>query len=117
VPLHFEQALEVRTSTLNEYYRGKEETERKCPYGLLKSFDGETPKLLVVIAELDPKDEIVGASKDFYKLAKEKLGTEKVDWIDVEGHNHISPPLALCTGDVRGEKWGHDIVTWMKSLI
>ena len=117
VPLHFEQMLEARASTLNTYFGPQEETERKCPYGLLKSFDGETPRLLVLVAELDPEDEIVSTNRDFYKLAKEKLGAENVDWIDMESHNHISPPVALCTGDARGEKWGHDIVTWMKRSV
>lgn len=118
-PCHFQQALAGRAGMLKNYYGGAEEVEKRCPHGLLESFEagGSAPRLLILIAEYDPEDEIVVSNKDFYKLAREKLGEDKVDWVDMPGHNHISPPLALSTGDAKGEKWGNDVVAWMQRLV
>jgi hypothetical protein len=38
------------------------------------------------------------------------------EWV-LKGHNHISPPVALMSGDKEGEKWGEDLVGWMRKLM
>jgi len=54
--------------------------------------------------EYDPVDEIGEPMEDFAALWKKTWG-EGMDFEKVAGHNHISPPLALMSGDAKGEKW------------
>jgi acetyl esterase/lipase len=119
VPFHFKQASDARTDMLDRYYGSVKAADELCPYGLLSAVEKRghveeeaIPNLLVLLASLDPVDEIGQPNKDFYSLAKELKG-EKVDWIDMPGHNHISPPLGLMSGDEKAEQWGKDVVEWI----
>lgn len=86
------------------------------PAGLLRKLTGSRgelaiPAVLMAEDEFDPADEIADSIGRFEKLWEDKFG-DGMDKLWVEGHNHISPPLALMSGE--GEKWGHDVVEWMK---
>jgi hypothetical protein len=70
------------------------------------------PKFLALLGEYDPPDEIGRPMEDFVDLWK-KTWDGGIEFEILEGHNHISPPAALMSGDVRGEKWGEDVVVWI----
>ncbi|KAF7910952.1 uncharacterized protein EAF01_002461 [Botrytis porri] len=119
VPFSFEEALAGRKDTLDKYYGSDKDVLTKCPYGLLKAV-GESkksrqelgiPKLLIMNSEYDPVDEILKPNDAFVKLGEE-IWEEKIEVIKIEGHNHISPPMALSTGE--GEEWGEQAAAWIK---
>ncbi|TGO48695.1 hypothetical protein BCON_0232g00030 [Botryotinia convoluta] len=119
VPYSFEEALAGRKDMLEKYYGSDGDVLAKCPYGLLKAV-GESkksreelgiPKLLVMHSEYDPVDEILKPNDAFVKLG-EKIWEEKIEVIKIEGHNHISPQMALSTGE--GEEWGEKAAAWIK---
>lgn len=47
-------------------------------------------------------------------LWRENFGAEEMGKWALEGHNHISPLVALMSGDREGESWGEDLVWWMR---
>ncbi|KAM0154183.1 hypothetical protein ACHAQE_007319 [Botrytis cinerea] len=119
VPFSFEEALAGRKDMLEKYYGSDESVLAKCPSGLLKAV-GESkksreelgiPNLLVMNSEYDPVDEILNPNGAFVKLGEE-IWAEKIEVIKIQGHNHISPPMALSTGE--GEEWGEQVATWIK---
>ncbi|KAF7856943.1 hypothetical protein EAF04_009703 [Stromatinia cepivora] len=118
VPYNFDEAWVDRKEMLDRYYGSDENVKTKCPYGLLKAV-GESkkskeelgiPKLLVMNSEWDPVDEILKPNDAFVKLAEEVWG-EKIEVIKIQGHNHISPPMALSSGE--GEEWGEQVAGWI----
>ncbi|ESZ99003.1 hypothetical protein SBOR_0661 [Sclerotinia borealis F-4128] len=116
VPFHFNEASEGRKEMLHRYYGRDEDVKTKCPCGLLRATRKSreelgVPKLLVMSSEWDPVDEILNSNEDFVRLAEEVWG-EKIEVVRLEGHNHISPPLALNSGE--GEEWGERVVGWIK---
>ncbi|KAF7953699.1 uncharacterized protein EAE97_001098 [Botrytis byssoidea] len=119
VPFSFEEALAGRNDMLEKYYGSDKDILARCPYGLLKAV-GESkksreelgiPRLLVMNSEYDPVDEILNPNDAFVKLG-EKIWEEKIEVVKIEGHNHISPPMALSTGE--GEEWGEKAAAWIK---
>jgi hypothetical protein len=56
----------------------------------------------------------LGPGKDFVGLWREILGEGAIEEWVLGGHNHISPSVALITGDKEGEKWVEDWVGWMR---
>lgn len=119
VPFNFDEALHGRKEMLDRYYGSDEDVIAKCPHGLLKAV-GESKKsreelgiskLLVMNSEWDPVDEILNPNGAFVKLGVVIWG-EKIEVIKIKGHNHISPPMALSTGE--GEEWGEQAEGWIK---
>ncbi|KLO08152.1 alpha/beta-hydrolase [Schizopora paradoxa] len=88
--------------------------ERLCPYGLLKSASSETlaglPPLFVMRAEKEPRGLVICHERTL-ELLKEKGITDVSSYIAM-GHNHISPGVALSSGE--GEEWGNKLVAWVK---
>lgn len=77
----------------------------------------QLPDILVMLGELDPEDEIVEPNKRFLGLWDDCFGSGQgieVKWMG--GHNHISPPFALMSGDKQGEQWAENVIDWMKDL-
>ncbi len=66
-----------------------------------------------MLGEYDPSDEICQPTEDFVALWRKAWGNG-IDFIQMDGHNHISPPFALLSKDVKGEKWGEDVVRWIQ---
>lgn len=120
IPAHFGAALENRLDTLKTYYGSMDNSKKFCPFGLLESAvdgkgsprDKHIPDLLVIIAELDPVDEIIKPNEEFVGLWK-KNWENGLDYQVIAKHNHISPPYCLGTGLKEAEKWGVDVVEWM----
>lgn len=124
VPVHFKRAEVGRGEVLRVYYGDEREVEEKCVFGLLEAVKRSgkgreevgVPSCLAVLGEFDPEDEIGEPMQDFVRLWKGMGASweESIELSKAEGHNHISPPMALCSGDVKGEKWGEDVVAWIK---
>ncbi|KAE9366119.1 alpha/beta-hydrolase [Stipitochalara longipes BDJ] len=121
VPLHFKNASADRFDTLKLYYGSMEEVGQRCPYGLFETISKSgksreevgVPKVLVLLGDFDPQDEIEQPTEDFVALWK-KTWERDIDFIKMEGHNHISPPYALLSNDKKGEKWAEDVVKWIQ---
>jgi len=100
------------TQTILQYYG--DAYERLCPYGLLKNASKETlallPPLYVMRSEKEPPGLVVSHDK-FVELLRER-GVKDVKVDIAQGHNHISPGLALSSGE--GEEWGNNLVSWVK---
>lgn len=126
VPCHFKHAEKERAEVLETYYgKGKDDVKEKCVCGLLdgvrksgvenlKRELGIPERMWFGVGEFDPEDEIAGPMRDFVGSWKEAFGEEGVREVRLEGHNHISPPVALGSGDVKGEMWGEEFVKWMR---
>lgn len=115
-PLHFRQARDSRSEVLNTYFDGM--IDELCPLGLLESSKDKSrlPPVLTIVGELDPEDEILIPNRDF-ATAWKASGPDKfeLETLTMEGHNHISPVLALGTGVAREEKWGKDVVNFINA--
>ena len=70
------------------------------------------PKVLALLGEFDPPDEIGTPMEDFVALWKETWSSG-IDFEIMKGHNHISPPMALMSGDEKGEEWAENVLQWM----
>lgn len=137
VPLDFKESAPERSEILHAYWpQNLSGTDQQssldlfCPTGLLRMrkarkeamdisqfADLGIPKILVMLGKLDPDDEIIDPNKRFLSLWEECFGSgQGIEVVWVEGHNHISPPFALMTGDKQGEDWGEHVVEWMKTL-
>jgi acetyl esterase/lipase len=136
-PLDFKSASPERSETLDQYWpahlsgeSSSRSQEMFCPNGLLQSLkqrsvagkiagpaDLGIPDLLVFLGEFDPEDEIAEPGRRFFSTWKDIYGdTGGVELKWISGHNHISLPLALMSGDMAGEEWGEDVVGWMRKL-
>jgi len=91
--------------------------ERLCPCGLLKNASSETlaslPPLYIMRSEKEPLGLVVSHDK-FLEIVRER-SVKDVKVGIAEGHNHVSPQIALSTGE--GEEWGHDFIAWIKTLL
>lgn len=122
VPCHFESASAGRSEVLKKYYGDASDIKAHCAYGLLEAIsktgksreEVAVPKVLALLGEYDPTDEIGEPMLDFSALWKKTWGDEGITFDTMEGHNHISPPLSLMSGDAKGEKWGEDVVEWIQ---
>jgi hypothetical protein len=71
------------------------------------------PKALVLWGTLDPEDEIVQPALNFIEEWEGRESLGGLDQAVLEGHNHISPPLALGTSFQREEEWGVMVGKWI----
>ncbi|KAK2629878.1 hypothetical protein QTJ16_000698 [Diplocarpon rosae] len=124
VPCHFDRADGGRAEVLERYYGSVEEAKGKCVCGLLGRLKGTGKgrrelgvpgKMLVAVGEFDPTDEIKEPMDDFVKTWKETFGEEGLVVQSLKGHNHISPPMSLMSGDKEGEAWGEDVARWIQA--
>jgi hypothetical protein len=121
VPLHFETAASGRWDMLEKYYGSKYDLKVGCPHGLLEALtktgmsrqEAGVPKVLALVGEFDPHDEIAGPMEDCVVSWKKAWG-EGAELRVLKGHNHISPPAALMSRDAEGEQWGKDVAKWIK---
>lgn len=119
VPLHFGQANPDRSEVLSTYFGTT--IEEHCPLGLLKaakqdgSFDElEQVQTLVLTGSLDPEDEVVTPNQDFIsEWSDAGTGSSSLTVQIMEGHNHISPVLAVGTGVPAEEAWGRQVVDFL----
>ncbi|RFU34597.1 hypothetical protein B7463_g1737, partial [Scytalidium lignicola] len=120
--LHFRNANLSRMDMLPKYYGSKQGIEDHSPYGLLSAIGKSKrsraqvglPRLLVLLGEWDPIDAIGKSCEEFVELWTQVWG-EGIDFQIMAGQNHISPPLALMSGDEEGEKWARSLVKWIEN--
>lgn len=119
-PFHFGQPLPDRVETLKAYYGV--DTEQHVPLGLLRAMkeDGSLSTLgdvpvLIITGTLDPHDEILAPNNDFVKEWRSaEVVSRNLSEIVMDGHNHISPCLALGTGIANEEQWGRQVVQFIQ---
>jgi alpha/beta hydrolase fold len=95
---------------LKRYYGDSTQIKGAEPTALMEHSTSKHPEVLVVVSELDPEF-IVEASKEFVRLLQSR--GKDGNFIELKGHNHISPPLSLGTGIEQEEAWGFEVARWM----
>lgn len=122
MPAHFEQVAKDRKEMLGEYYGNETRIEEECPLGLLRALskhhsspaEASVPKILALLGEYDPPDEIVKPMEDFVALFREQWPDYNgIEFETLNGHNHISPVVALMSGDEKGQEWGDEVAKWI----
>ncbi|KIW72959.1 hypothetical protein PV04_01116 [Phialophora macrospora] len=68
------------------------------------------PRVMTMVSEFDPEN-IVEAGREFARLWSERGG--RGGFIEIPGHNHISPALSLGTGIAAEEEWGVRFGRWL----
>lgn len=119
VPLHFGKADPSREETLRTYF--DEQIEERCPLGLLKAAKQngtiEDLRKLPVLAPtgtLDPEDEVLIPVADFVKEWRSIPSVaSNLSEYTMEGHNHISPVLAVGTGVPAEEAWARQVINFI----
>jgi len=110
-PAHQRSADPNRGEVNAAYYGSLEETDTNSPYGLLLRNGPVSVPMLSMVATLDEAG-IIKSWGDFREEYAKQGG--KCDEIPLEGHNHMSPILALNSTESEGTKWGADAAQWMK---
>ncbi|KAH0835579.1 alpha beta hydrolase domain-containing protein [Lanmaoa asiatica] len=123
-PWHFSVRGEsfVTTGPAKFYFGEEAQQKEREPRALWVALGEEGarafPELLLVQAEREPNWLKVETKEIMEKEIKEKLATvgrEVKETYIAAGHNHVSMNWALSTGDKEAEKWGYDIVEWIKA--
>ncbi|KAI1613938.1 Alpha/Beta hydrolase protein [Exophiala viscosa] len=119
VPFHFEQAHADRRETLRAYFG--DNVRVRCPLGLLEASKqdrsiSELQQVPVMVSNgtLDPEDEILVPRGDFIKEWKASGAvTPKLTVQMMEGHNHLSPVLAVGTAVPAEEAWARQAIDFI----
>lgn len=114
----------VTTGPVKFYFGGAAEQKEREPRGLWGVLEEEDvrgfPDVLLIQAEREPDWLKVETKETMEKEMKEKLAKVgrvlEATWIAV-GHNHVSVNWGLNTGDDEAERWGNDLVTWLKAKL
>lgn len=100
-----------------QYFGSQEQQKLKQPKTFWNALSDEQikshPDILLVRAEREP--DWLTLSWEAVVRDIEKRRGEAPQIIIGEGHNHISPNWALCSGE--GEEWGEEVVEWMKARL
>jgi hypothetical protein len=74
------------------------------------------PALALITCARDPEWLKLDLSDSYEELSRRVAESREAGLkrIVAEGHNHISLPLALGTG--QGEAWAEDVMAWMEAL-
>jgi len=112
----------VTTGPVKFYFGGEAQQKEREPRGLWAALGEEDvrgfPDVLLVQAEREP-DWLKVETKDIMeKEVREKfvaVRRELRETYIAAGHNHVSVNWVLGTGDEEGEKWGYDVVEWIKA--
>jgi acetyl esterase/lipase len=113
--LDFEGLPAPMPDVLKGYF--DEDFVKKSPLAVLRRSSREgtlketLPALLLLWSELDP--EFIIKSNNDFKTELEQNGLQATA-VEIKGHNHISPPLALMTGSPAEEEWGASTAEWIK---
>jgi acetyl esterase/lipase len=106
-----DKALPFRIAAEN-YYQGEKKIMLNQPLGLLRRANENhivsLPPLRNILAQSEPR-RVKSANRTFLKLFKQNGGA--VQEIVLEGHDHVSPILALSSGI--GEDWGKAVAKWI----
>ncbi|KAI5999275.1 Alpha/Beta hydrolase protein [Pisolithus albus] len=94
------------------YYGSAKKVSANHPLSLLRRTDDShirsLPPVQNIMADSEPR--VISTSmRTFAREFRKRGGT--VDEFVLEGHDHLSPILALSSGS--GEDWGYDVVRWI----
>lgn len=115
---HFQtKTIAIPPPTISAYYGADKDVLQNQPLSLLKNASADAiqsfPEPVLYVSEYEIPA-ISESSGDFVKLLSERLG-KPVDTKVMKGHNHISPHVALGTG--QGEEWATEVVDWVKARV
>jgi acetyl esterase/lipase len=95
-----------------KYYGSAKKIAMNQPLGLLRRADptciAQLPPIQNLIAKSEPRV-VSSAMQIFTKEIKDKGGA--IEEYILDGHDHISPILALGSGS--GEEWGNHVTEWI----
>ncbi|KAF9221139.1 alpha beta hydrolase domain-containing protein [Gyrodon lividus] len=108
-----------------KFYFGAGEVQRQRePRALWKELEDEDvrglPDVLLMQAENEPGWLKEQTREIMAREIGERLrgvGREMREMLIAKGHNHVSVNWVLGTGDEVGERWGYDVVEWIKQRI
>ncbi|PIL33095.1 hypothetical protein GSI_04544 [Ganoderma sinense ZZ0214-1] len=97
------------------YYGSLEAARKHLPLQLLADAPDELvqglPEMFVLKSEKEPA--FIDESNEVFVEALEGRLGRKVRYEVMKRHNHVSPHVALLTGE--GEEWAEDVVVWIKA--
>lgn len=114
----------VTTGPVKFYFGGEAQQKEREPRALWGTLGEEDvrafPEVLLVQAEREPdwlKEETKPIMEKEVRATLETVGRTLEETYIAVGHNHVSLNWVLGTGDAEGEKWGYDVVEWIKAKI
>lgn len=115
VPLEIHPSRAKFYAVAETYYGDRKKIAQNQPLGMLRRVEpsrvASLPPLRNYIAGSEPRA-ISSSMRNFAKEWKKRGWT--VDVLVMDGHDHLSPVLALSSGS--GEEWGEDLVAWIGSF-
>ncbi|KAK2685552.1 hypothetical protein QWA68_015415 [Fusarium oxysporum] len=123
-PFHLNNAEMSRAEALSAYFGGSD-SSKKTPLGLLVEAAKGYPdgvltniKVAIVNGTLDSPHENIAPRDDFLRAWEmvDPVGRKQVIVEILEGHNHISPTVALSSADEKAEAWGHTVGMHLSSI-
>jgi Carboxylesterase family len=113
-PAHQRSAGPDRNEVNIAYYGDLESVDKKSPQVLMETNGIVDVPLLAMVGTYD-EEGIIKSYGDFVREYAKKGG--KLDEIELVGHNHISPLVALNSTEENGTKWGYDVVEWIQKQL
>lgn len=104
----------LRLDAVDRYYGTGPEAAEKAPRMLLENASDELlarlPEVFMLMSEREP-EAIAQGNEIFHRILSKRLGKD-VKLSVMKGHNHVSPHLALMTG--QGDEWGYEVAGWVR---
>ncbi|EKM51247.1 uncharacterized protein PHACADRAFT_200066 [Phanerochaete carnosa HHB-10118-sp] len=104
-------------AAISAYFGSDEDVLRNQPLSLLKNASDDAvqslPEVTTYVSEYEVPA-IRESSIEFYKVLGDRRGKPVPAGV-LAGHNHISPHVALCTG--QGEEWAVEVASWVKARV
>ena len=114
----------VTTGPVKFYFGGEAEQKEREPRALWGALGEEDvrgfPAVLLVQAEREPDWLRVETRAAMEKEIRDRFGVvgrEVRETYVAKGHNHVSVNWVLGTGDAEGERWGYEVVEWMRATM
>ena len=115
---HFQtKAVAIPPVTVSAYYGTEEDIKKNQPLSLLKNASEDEirslPEVVLYVSDFEVPA-IRESCGDFRQLLSNRVGRPVEERI-MKGHNHISPHVALYTG--QGEEWANEVADWAKARV
>jgi len=111
------KTMSIPPATISAYYGADEDVLKNQPLSLLKNAAEDAvqslPEVVTYVSEYEVPA-IRESSGEFRQVLSDRLGKPVEERI-LTGHNHISPHVALSTG--QGEEWGAEVADWVKARV
>ena len=114
----------VTTGPVKFYFGGEAEQKEREPRALWGALGEEDvrgfPAVLLVQAEREPDWLRVETRAAMEKEIRDRFGVvgrEVRETYVAKGHNHVSVNWVLGTGDAEGQRWGYEVVEWIRATM